>query len=183
MTTAPGPATTLAGIALDSLDTAWAPFLARLDGLTEDEYQWEPVPGGWTVRTSDDGGWAADWADPDPDPAPVTTIGGRCWHVAVDALDSYSARQFGRTGTGLTGTAWVGSWQEARPLLDAAWAVFRAGVATWDDQRLLAPLGARWGGFARHSHLHLVLHAEREVVHHGAEIALLRDLYRSRADA
>jgi hypothetical protein len=62
-------------------------------------------------------------------------------------------------------------------LLEAAWTVFREGVEGWDGERLLAPLGDVWGAFARHSHLHLVLHAGREVVHHGAEIAMLRDLY------
>jgi hypothetical protein len=29
----------------------------------------------------------------------------------------------------------------------------------------------------------LVLHINREMIHHGAEIALLRDLYRSKYDA
>ena len=35
--------------------------------------------------------------------------------------------------------------------------------------------------FQNHTNLELVQHAIREVVHHGAEIALMRDLYRSLA--
>jgi hypothetical protein len=27
----------------------------RLDGLTDDEYFWEPVAGSWSVRRADDG--------------------------------------------------------------------------------------------------------------------------------
>ena len=169
--------TTLPAIVLEGLDNAWDPLPARLAGLTEQEHAWEPVPGCWSVRARPDGGWAADWADPDPVPAPVTTIAWRLWHLAVDCLDSYAARLFGTTGTGLTGTAWVGTWAEAGPLLDRAWAVFRAGFAEADDAALAAPLGPAWGPFAEASRLQLAVHAQREIVHHGAEVALLRDLW------
>jgi hypothetical protein len=57
---------------------------------------------------------------------------------------------------------------------------FPAGVAAWNDDELLTPLGPRFPMNAEPSHLDLALHAEREIVHHGAEIALLRDLYPTR---
>jgi hypothetical protein len=164
-------------VLLEALDNAWNPLLHRTADMTEHEYAWEPVAGAWSVR--DVGGvWVADWADPDPEPAPLTTIAWRCWHLAVDSLDSYSARLFGRTGTGLQGTTWVADWASAAALLGASWSVFRTGVAAWGDDELLAPLGPAWGPFANHSNFDLALHAAREVIHHGAEIALLRDLYR-----
>jgi len=56
--------------------------------------------------------------------------------------------------------------------------MFRAGVAGWGAD-LWVPLGPEWGPFAQHARTHLVLHAMREVIHHAAEIALLRDLYRA----
>ena len=56
--------------------------------------------------------------------------------------------------------------------------MFRAGVAGWGDD-LFQQLGPAWGPFAEHTRLDLVLHAQREVIHHGAEIALLCDLYRA----
>lgn len=161
---------------LEALDNAWAPMISRTAGLTDDEYRWEPVDGCWTVRHVD-GAWVADWADPDPVPPPVTTIAWRSWHIAVDCLDSYSDRLFGRRGSGLTGTAWVADWQAADEKLGAAWSVFRTGVAAWTDTDLLVPLGPTWGPYANDSQLALALHATREVVHHSAEIALLRDLY------
>lgn len=174
------PATALTAVVLEALDNAWAPFVERTADLSDAEYHWEPAAGAWTVRARD-GGWAADWADPDPDPVPasVTTIAWRCWHIAVDCLDSYSARLFGRRGTGLDGTAWVADWATASTLLADSWSVFRTGVGTWTDADLLVTLGDAWGPFANHSRLDLVLHALREVVHHTAEIALLRDLYRA----
>ncbi len=119
----------------------------------------------------------ADLADPDPVPAPVTTIAWRCWHIAVDCLDSYSSRLFGRSGAGLSGRQWVNTVSEAQTMLDAAWSVFRSGVAAWGDDGLWTPLGAAWGPYAESNNLELALHAQREVIHHGAEIALLRDLY------
>lgn len=54
-------------------------------------------------------------------------------------------------------------------------------VDAWSDAALLHTLGPAWGPFANHSRLDLALHALREVIHHGAEIALLRDLYASEA--
>jgi hypothetical protein len=170
----------LARRVLLSLDNAWNPLVERLAGLTEAEYHWEPVAGCWTVRRAADNGWVADWEDPDPDPAPVPTIAWRCWHIAVDCLDSYSARVFGASGTGLTGTQWVGTWPEARAHMAASYAVLRAGVAAWSDRDLLVPLGPRFPDNATRPNVDLALHAEREIIHHGAEIGLLRDLYRFR---
>jgi hypothetical protein len=167
----------LATVVLDGLDNAWQPLVERTAHLSEQEFRWEPAANCWTVRDTPRG-WHVDWADPDPDPAPVTTIAWRTWHIAVDALDSYSARLFDVTGTSLAGTAWVEDWASAKPLMDAAWSVFRAGVAGWGDD-LFQQLGPAWGPFAEHVRLDLVVHAQREVIHHGAEIALLCDLYRA----
>lgn len=164
----------LSTVVLDGLDQAWDPFIERVADLTEQEYRWEPATPCWNVHLTDDG-WHVDWADPDPVPAPVTSIAWRSWHI-VEALDGYSARLFGSTGAGLEGTAWVADWASARPLLDAAWRVFRTGVAGWGDE-MFELLGPQWGPFAQHTRLDLVFHARREVVHHAAEIALLRDLY------
>ena len=176
----PQPIEQISGVLIEALDNGWTPLATRTAGMTDDEYRWEPVPGCWTIRPRD-GGWVADWSDPDPDPAPITTIAWRCWHIAVDCLDSYSSRMFGRTGTGLTGTAWVADRALAADMLDRSWSVFRSGVAGWGESDLLTPLGPAWGPFANHSHADLALHALREVVHHGAEIALLRDLYQAQA--
>jgi len=162
---------------VDAFDQAWQPLLERVAGMTDAEYHWLPVAGAWTVRDAD-GSWLADWEDPDPVPAPVTTIAWRLWHIA-DALDGYAGRLFGRTGNELAERVWVGTWAEAEPLLRAAGDVFREGVAGWGDD-VFEPLGDHWGPFARHSRLDLLFHALREVNHHGAEVALLRDLYGAR---
>src|SRR2546422_4647351 len=64
------------------MDEAFEMVRGRLDGLTEAEYFWQPVPGSWTLRQLADGRWDADYAYPDPEPAPFTTIAWRINHIA-----------------------------------------------------------------------------------------------------
>ena len=76
---------------LDQLEWHWTSQLRpRLDGLTDAEYLWEPVPGCWSVRprgTSSapvqggSGETVIEFAFPEPVPAPVTTIAWRLGHV------------------------------------------------------------------------------------------------------
>jgi hypothetical protein len=62
--------------------------------------------------------------------------------------------------------------------LDAAYAGWIGGVRGLDPDRLARAIGPAEGPWADHSMAELVLHINRETLHHGAEIALLRDLYR-----
>ena len=59
---------------VDQLDFSWAASLwPRVQGLTDDEYLWEPVTGCWSVRPRPDGTWQADGPGvPEPDPPPGT---------------------------------------------------------------------------------------------------------------
>ncbi len=167
----------LSEVVSTAIGEVWDRTLARLDGLGQEEFEWGPPGTTWAVRRLDDGTVRVDWADPDPVPAPVTTIGWRIWHIAVDCLDSYSARLFGVTGSGLSGTAFVADVDEARALLGRSMAVFRTGVAELGDGGLWDDLGPAWGPYATSSKLALALHALDEVAHHGGELGLLRDLY------
>src|SRR5690349_6731754 len=107
--------------ALESLDQVWGPIAARRIGMTDDEFLWEPAAGCWTVHQRE-GRVVADSRGPvDPDPAPITTIAWREWHIAVDALDSYSGRLFGRTGTGLAADEWTVDVDLSGALLERAW--------------------------------------------------------------
>ena len=85
----------------------------RLQGLTDEEYLWEPAEGAWSVRPDASGRMVVDHQTPVPDPH--------------------------------------------------------------------RPLGPKGAYFADDSMLGLVVHVSREAIHHGAEICLLRDLYRAGA--
>jgi len=152
----------------------------RLKGLGDAEYLEEPVRGAWTVRRGDDGTWTADWADPDPDPAPVTTIAWRLWHLASDALGGYLERSPGGRPLQVTGTGWHGDAASALRDLATAVAAFRGAITDLGEEGIWRPLGPAWGPFATASWADLLVHATDEFAHHGAEIALLRDLHRWR---
>jgi len=76
----------------DQLEFHWSHQLRpRLDGLTDDEYFWQPVPDCWTVHP--DGG--VDFVYPEPTPTPFTTIAWRLAHVIIGVLAMRNHSHFG----------------------------------------------------------------------------------------
>ena len=67
---------------------------------------------------------------------------------------------------------------EAVAWLDECYAAWKAGVDVLDADGLARAVGPAEGPYRDHPMATLILHINREVIHHGAEIALLRDLYR-----
>jgi len=125
----------------------------RMVGLTDDEWNWQPVLG--------DG---------------LVTIRWRLDHVAAALGEERNWTWLGADVSGApTTTAAAGA--------DAATAaVVRASAAFADLARGLGttagdPLGPEAGPYADDSRLSLVLHVVDELVHHAAEAALIRDLY------
>jgi hypothetical protein len=178
------------GALLDQLRGHWSDILRpRLDGLTDDELLWEPVAGMWSVRRPGEssapvqagrGRWLADWAFPEPTPPPVTTIAWRLGHVIVGVFGMRNQNHFGGPPIDYESTEWWGTADEALAALDDGYERWCAGVASLGEARLGDPIGPAEGPYAEAPYAALVLHIHREVIHHGAEIALLRDLYRER---
>lgn len=54
-------------------------------------------------------------------------------------------------------------------------------MTSLDEEGLARPVGPAEGPWTEHTYATLVLHISRELIHHGAEIALLRDLYAHRS--
>lgn len=120
---------------------------------------------------------------------PITTIAWRAIHVGRDNFARRARAFFGPTPAPagadmfdplhspepLPTTA-----DDAIALLETTFAMWRDGVAEFDDDKLLAPLGPKGGPFANDPWAALLLHVNRETMAHGAEICLLRDLYRER---
>ena len=63
--------------------------------------------------------------------------------------------------------------------LDEQHATWVAGVRDLGSEDLARPCGPAEGPWAEASMATLVLHVHRELIHHGAEICLLRDLHRA----
>jgi hypothetical protein len=166
-------------------------FRPRLEGLTDEEYLWEPVAGCWSVRprgalTSPTplgaGAWQRDAAPGDPLPAPVTTIAWRIAHLTVECLSVRTANHFGGPVTHWETWEHTVRAEEALAQLDAAYDRWCTGVEHLGEVGLSRPVGPHEGPFAESPYADLVLHINRELIHHGAEICLLRDLYLHRKE-
>lgn len=174
----------------DQLDWHWQNQLRpRLDGLTDEEYLWEPVPGAWNVRPAGTGSapiqggsgeMRIDFAFPEPDPAPVTTIAWRLGHVIVGCLGARAHSHFGATEYDYMTHEYPATAEQALAQLDTAYGQWMGGVRGLDAAGLAAPVGPAEGAWEKEPMAVLVLHINRELIHHGAEIALLRDLYAHR---
>jgi DinB family protein len=172
------------GLLLDQLDSSVGITRERLTGLTDDEYFWEPVPGAWSLRQDDRGRWRLDGGGgggPAPDPAPVTTIAWRLGHLGGMAVGGFASRRFG-DGTLTTARIRFPASAGAVPgFLGEHYRAWRAGLAGLSPPEWTAPLGPAWGPYAESDTVDLALHVLDEVIHHGAEVGLLRDLYAARA--
>jgi hypothetical protein len=174
---------------LDQIDLHWRVHLRpKLAGLTDDEYFWEPVAGCWNVRprgtstapvAAGTGDFTIEFAMPEPDPPPVTTIAWRLSHIIVGVLGMRVASHFDGPAMDYQNFDYAGTASGALDQLDEVYANWITGVRGLDIAALARPCGPAEGPYADRSMATLVLHINREVLHQGAEILLLRDLYRA----
>jgi hypothetical protein len=153
-------------------------LVGRLEGMTDDEHIWEPEPGAWKVLP--DG--AVEHADAmsRPDPAPLTTISWRLWHLSNENMSGFAARGWG-VEPALPIDRWYPSAAESRAGVEHCWQELRAGVSAKGDAFQQQQLGPAWGPFAEATYDALLLHVLDELTHHAAEVGMLRDLYRIRS--
>ena len=160
----------------------------RLDGLTDEEYFWEPVEGCWSLRRAADGGYRLDLEVREPVSPPVTTIAWRLVHVGATCFFNRASTFFGDGSVPEDADMFdprhlpadlPGDATEAVAFLERSYRRWHDGIAGLDDEGLARPLGPRGGPYAEDPMAELIAHINREVMHHGAEIALLRDLYRA----
>ena len=170
-----------------------APLPPRAGGgpLTDEEYLWEPAPGAWSIRRRGEaasprpfgpGEWQLDGAIGDPDPTPVTTIAWRLGHVhscfAGDWEWTFGER---RRPPGRL----VDFSPSAAVALERLWATldrWRDSVAAVTPEQL-DTVGFDqnpWSSAPEEPFITVIAEANLELIHHMAEIALLRDLYRTR---
>jgi PhnB protein len=161
-------------------DYAWQRLADRLDGLTDEEYLWGPATGAWTVHPGPGGTWTWDFSWPAPDPPPVTTIAWRLAHIAVN--DDRFRPWLGLAPAPGRPHATVPPTAEAALAAVALVKVERhQDLMEVTDADLWEKIGPVGGPYSDSTRVAWALHVLDEVIHHGAEIALLRDLYRARA--
>ena len=161
----------------------------RLDGLSDEEYFWEPVPGSWSVRPRGTGtaplqvgggDYTIDFAIPEPTPAPVTTIAWRLGHILVGVLGERLESHFGGAPVSYETFEYPGSAQRALEELDRMHTHWSKAVSALSLEELDRPVGPAEGPFAEAPMAALIQHINREMIHHLAEVALLRDLWAHR---
>ncbi|MCO7218918.1 DinB family protein [Klenkia sp. PcliD-1-E] len=171
------------------LSFSWWDLHQHLQDLPDEEYLWKPAPTALSIaprgqtdrRAVGAGEWVVEWPDGPDDPGP-RTIAWLVAHLVEVFAERYEwtfgghrlrrddlelAHPTAQAGVAALSEA-VGRWREGVEASSAEemWTVGRSQATPIDQQ---APFA------------HLVLHLNRELVHHGAEITVLRDLHRTRA--
>jgi hypothetical protein len=174
---------------LNQLTAHWEGQLRPgLETLTDEEYLWEPVAGCWSLRRREEattpmaagaGGLVLDYEYPSPTPPPVTTIAWRLGHIIVGLFALRSATHFDGPPADYPTWEYAPTARAALDQLDDTYKRWTDGVRSLTDDDLERPIGPGEGEWASAPYADLVLHINREVIHHGAEILLLRDLFRS----
>jgi hypothetical protein len=170
----------MASVAAILLGASWHASGTRLEqrcvGLTDAEYLWRPTSDAWSIKPDPHRAdrWTYDYDFAPPPPAPLTTISWRIVHLIADN-EIYWEYAFGpasRTFLDL----------DVPPTAQAALALWRASrqpVTAWlktaTDDDLLEPRPSHLGEDKTAGEVVRILLDEQ--THHGAEIALLRDLY------
>ena len=164
-------------------------LLTRLAGLTDDEYLWEPVPHCWSIRPREQvqtnraiggGAWQLERSYPDPEPPPFTTLAWRLCHLA----SSITLRADYTIGTKAL------TWESYTipHTAETAIAALAEALSAWHDaltsasEADLDQVGRSafpWGLDPKLPFLDISWWVNQELLHHGGEIALLRDLYRA----
>lgn len=193
MSTAPPAPLTRHALLLAQYDTSYDYLIGRLQGLDDPEYTWEPAPGSWSVRPRAQattphalgaGAWVLDYERAQLTPAPVTTIAWRLCHIVYGQRMRYDYT-FGTRSLQRDSLELPGSASEALAWLEESHRAWRAGLAALAEADLdtvglssypwgldpTLPFGAIWWW------------TNRELIHHGAEIGLLRDLWAAQRPA
>jgi hypothetical protein len=169
------------------LDFSWHLLRDRLATVGPAEFRWEPVPGALSVvtrgaerstRTLGTGQWVAEWpaGHDDPTPRTIAWLVAHLTEVFFERWEwTFGPRERRREDVEVHGEPgpaleelgrWVDAWRSGVEGL-AAEEVFSVGLSRATPLDASAPFG------------HVVQHLNRELIHHGAEIMSLTDLYRA----
>jgi hypothetical protein len=128
----------------------------RLEGLTDAELAWKPAPD-------------------------VTGLGWRLQHIAALLTDERNARWLGVSGVpGQPPPAESRTAAEVLARVDDAFRCWSEVLDAVPEESLDTAVGPVGGPYADSTRRAFVLHVLDELIHHGAEVALVRDLWAAR---
>lgn len=135
---------------------AYGRLRGRLEGLTDEELAWKPAQG-------------------------ITALAWRLQHIATLLTDERNARWLGVGGvSGGTAASEPRTAAEALARLDDAFRCWTQVLDAVPEDSLEVVIGPVGGPYADSTRRAFVLHVLDELIHHGAEVALVRDLWAAR---
>jgi DinB superfamily len=157
------------------MEEAYSVMRQRLDGLTDDEFMWAPVSDPWTVFRDEDAGWTYHYEEPDPEPAPFTTIGWRLVHVALCKV-IYHEWAYGPRLLNFINVDNPHDVESSITMLERGQDLLVEDLSSLSDDDLDTEVLTNWGEAwpAWRIFWTMIDHDS----HHGGEIGALRDLYR-----
>src|SRR5688572_3266661 len=155
---------------LDLSDKFYKRFTERIEGMTDEEYWWEPAPDCWSLKRGKDGKLHMQWGLVFDEVAPVTTIAWRYTHVSDLLAEERCAKFVGLEpepedylADGAPPDA-----ASARELFEKCFARWKRYVSAIDESTLFDKVGPVAPRFPDQTRTTFVLHILDEVIHHGA---------------
>ncbi|MER7168350.1 DinB family protein [Micromonospora sp. NPDC000207] len=160
-------------------DLTWSLFEYHLERLEPTDFLWEPAPHCWTMRQDADGGWVSDWADVEPDPIPVPTIGWITWHIGWWWTVTVDHAQ-GRTPRERTEVGWPGGGEQTVAWLRDLRTAWLSVLDQLGDADLDATAPFPWQNDPAHTVAHMIAWVNAELMKNATEIGQLRLLRHAR---
>lgn len=158
----------------------------RLAGLTDPEYFWEPVKNCWNLRRAGEaspkaqgkGDWRLIQYNTGPDKPPFTTIAWRLCHLVSWQMIRRDYT-FGSKSLTWDAIEFPGTANDALVFLQNSHQAWLTGLNGLNEADLdVVGLSSNpWGYDPKLPFGEVMWWTNRELIHHAAEICLLRDLY------
>lgn len=159
---------------MTTMDRGYSRLRARSDGLTDDEFFWQPVPDSWTIYEDRPGHWTYHYAIPDPNPAPVTTIGWQLVHLGTTKF-MYHEWAYGAARLTFPELDIPNNARSALDLLDEGHRLLRDDLLATSESELDEPRKTNWGQMLPTWKLFWAM-IDHDALH-GGMIGSLRDIY------
>jgi hypothetical protein len=159
-----------------AMDEAWQALCRWMEGLSEEEYFWEPSANCWTVHPDPDGHWMIDYEASPSDPLPLTTIAWKIFHLAA-CKRMYYEYAFGEGRLTWEEISVPRSPSEAIHFLEEPHALLQGALNRIGDADLGQMRLTNWGEMWPTWRIFWTMASHD--MHHGAEIGCMRDLYRA----
>jgi DinB superfamily len=157
-----------------TMEEAYTRLRDRLQGLQEEEFFWKPVPEAWTIYEERAGHWTYDYAIPDPEPAPVTTIAWQVTHLATTRF-MYHEWAYGAARLTFPELAIPRNVPATIEFLHEGFAALRADLEAETEEGLDRGRKTNWGDMWPAWRIFTTM-ADHDALHTGM-IGGLRDLY------